>query len=298
MNQQQPRRLIATLRLFLRPAACLQLPQLVVQRLRTSDGVDDDERESASAVRCKDLHGQIPEIFPVFLLGQGCRGSANILSCVQSPAERLVASVLRAEFEHALGSLTVNRRSVRAPAPPKRIKLATCWQPRAHELHFVHHPETVVVNKSEREGPLIPTFSVTTIERTGQQHVLGAHENGILLGTHPPLRFRGSAHQQMQPHGLGSLCQPEIAEDAGRNVVGLFDEYPHRKAIDQPSRRCRAHRRVRVPPPPVQPAQQDGGCLSRAGRNDHQLRKFGPCRERDLIRIRIALKSPLKKLGE
>ena len=67
--------------------------------------------------------------------------------------------------------------------------------------------------------------------------------------------------------------EPQGGEPRLRLPNRLFDEHPHRQAIDQPPRRRPLHFGRREVAPP-QPAEDDRGRLARTRRGTEQLREF------------------------
>lgn len=64
-------------------------------------------------------------------------------------------------------------------------------RPRSHQLHLVYDPKRVVVEKAEVYGPAVAGHAVAAVEGAGEEHVLGADEDGGLFGVEVPVALGG-----------------------------------------------------------------------------------------------------------
>src|SRR5660397_86681 len=66
------------------------------------------------------------------------------------------------------------------------LQLGAGCEGRAHKLHFVIHPECIVVQQGEMDRPLVAAHAVAAHERTREQHVLGANDDHVFFGVFRP----------------------------------------------------------------------------------------------------------------
>ena len=153
-----------------------------------------------------------------------------------------------------------------------------------HQLHFVHHPEAIVVQKPVLHRPHERRASITPVEGTRQQHILGADNDLRAFGVKMPLFTRLAPHE----HDDIDVVRPlQLRKPISDPRLGLFDQRSHRKTVDQPARRGRPHARVGMMKISVKPAQDGGLRLPGTRRNLQQSRKILPLGKFRLIGIRL-----------
>ena len=75
------------------------------------------------------------------------------------------------------------------------VELSTGFNTHPHQLRFIHHPETVVVQQTEVHGPAVAGHAVAAIEGAAEEHVLGADEDGVFFGVDVPVTGVLAAHE-------------------------------------------------------------------------------------------------------
>jgi len=125
------------------------------------------------------------------------------------------------------------------------IQLRTRPKPCPHQLNLIHHPEAVVVEEGEMHGPAVAGHAVAAVEGAGEEHVLGADEDGGLFGVEIP--FPVPPLGDLSPHendDAGQLLEEamivEPLHPLPHFALGLFHQRPHGQAVDEATgpRRC------------------------------------------------------------
>ena len=111
-------------------------------------------------------------------------------------------------------------------------------EPRPHQLHFVHDPKAVVVEKSEVHRPAVAGHAVATVKGAGEEHVLSSDKDGLFLGIEVPVAVTAfgtlAAHQDddagFKSNGPGGMQLPDPLAHFG---LGLLNEGAHGEAVDK-----------------------------------------------------------------
>ena len=126
----------------------------------------------------------------------------------------------RGAFERLSGSIRL----------PERRELNAGRQTHVHQLNLVEHPQRVIVQEPELDGPGGAARRVAAVERPREQHVLRADEDGRLLGREHPLAVGVAAEQD----GEADLVrQAGFGQPALDRLFRLLDEHAHRQAEDE-----------------------------------------------------------------
>src|SRR5579871_591532 len=70
---------------------------------------------------------------------------------------------------------------------PEAVELGAGFDTDSHQLRFIHHPQTIVVQQAEMHGPAIATHAVATVESSAEEHVLSAYEDSVVLRMEIPV---------------------------------------------------------------------------------------------------------------
>src|SRR5207247_1795803 len=79
----------------------------------------------------------------------------------------------------------------------KGLNLARRSKTDIHELNFVHHPQTVVIEQAEIHWPTGAGGTVASIHRARKQHVLSTNQNCTICRMKMPIPGICSTHEEM-----------------------------------------------------------------------------------------------------
>ena len=267
-----------------------------IYSLRDRDGVADDEAQARVLVLADDGFGQrrceCRQLVAGQLLSCTCLSLRirlrRLPSFARTTSPKNLVSLVALSQAHGrrCGQVRVpaierleKRQTNRRAHPPRRagfqdlesiiphpVQLRRRPEPRSHQLHFVHDPQAVVVQKPEVHRPAIPAHPVATVEGSGKKHVLRAYEHGVPLHLGIPFADAFAPHDHVKPDLIREF---EIRDPLVRIPKGLLDECALGQAVDEPARPVAATLRDAVP----EPGQHDRGGLPEAGGDvdEHRL---------------------------
>ena len=180
---------------------------------------------------------------------------------------------------------------------PKRLKLPRSRKAHVHRLHFVHHPEGVLVQQPELHGPARPGARVAAVHRARKQHVLGSDQHRVGFGIQMPPAGVGAAHDRVHADlaVMGALTVPQPPDTPERRpnlVLGLFHQHPHRQAPDQAARPIFVPQAHPMPSPSREHAE---GLAKSRGRTDQAIPAGGRAGHLGLPSARIPAIAQLDK---
>ncbi|OQA23952.1 MAG: hypothetical protein BWY59_02406 [Verrucomicrobia bacterium ADurb.Bin345] len=127
------------------------------------------------------------------------------------------------------------------------IELGRGPEPRPHQLHLIHDPEAVVVEKGEVHGPAGAGHAVSAVECAGEEHVLCADEDSGLFRIDVPFAAAVIIILSAHEDDGGALGEPfevgvfrkgerEFLKPGVDFVARLFHKRSHGQAVDEAAR--------------------------------------------------------------
>ena len=165
---------------------------------------------------------------------------------------------------------------------PEGIELSARLDTDSHQLRFIEHPKAIAVEQAKVHRPAVAAHAVAAVQRAGEQHVLRADEDGIVLGIEIPISLLLATHEDVKADFSVVLAFTfpfpisKIAEPCSHVVSRLLDESAHWQTEDEAARPLGAGVRVWLQHTIPKPRHDDCGSFATAGRDLDELR-FASC---------------------